>query len=264
MQAISYEELQRVVATRDLGLRINLRKVLERTTTHQELVSVLVRYGGWNQCFKGATAGLVAQLHRSQNVFGYFGAQEAACGVYEAITDEFRDRHDSLLWAFLKGVSDFFFFSHEPAAILMRHPSVLAAQQEIWKGYGEICYDDLPKLVAAAGFHAGSEFMAAFHEFPQLDEFFTQCRPKTKEYLERKYVQIGRRNYSCYGWVKDHAEEIEQRHFSASLDVFTAIMHVGAETKQYFLDGFLRFLEIQEELMDVLSLPIPLPPLEAV
>ncbi|GEM_PF-4126800 len=100
--------------------------------------------------------------------------------------------------------------------------------------------------------------MAAFHEFPQLNAFFTGPRQKTREYLEATYIQIGRRNYSAYGWVKDHAEEIEQRHFSAALSAFTAILHVGPETREYFLDGFARFLQIQEEFMNVLTESVPL------
>lgn len=257
MKEISCEELQQIVATHNIGSRRTLREVLERTETLEDLVSVLARYGGWNQCLKGPGAGLVAQLHRSQDLFGYFEAQEASSGVFEALVDEFRDRHDFLLQAFLEGTAVFFYVSREAVLNLMRHPSVLAAQQKLWEGYGETCYGDLQKLVMAVGFHCGSEFMAAFHEFPELDAFLTERWPEAKKYLETTSIPIGRRNYPAYGWVKDHAEGIELRHFNASLDVFTAIMHAEGETRKYFLDGFLKFLKVQEEFMDVLALPVP-------
>jgi hypothetical protein len=247
---------------------------LEAARDPQHFVSVLARYIQFNSAFGPGLANLSGEVAARQGLFQDKDeplrlvadrAAHVASDFFYAAVDEFddratpwRDTHRTLAQATLKAVGGFFGYTPLQLNDVIRiNAATSAAIAAVSEGYG--IGEKLPDehLFSAMGFHTGSEVLAD-QEFTLLDEHLRKARPEMVKALEPATVEMLGEKHKAYYWISIHTG-VEAEHFDAALKgVNNALrFYAGADdparVKQWILDGFTRFADVQAAFMNGLA-----------
>jgi len=254
------------------GKRI-FASALEQTVSSEELLCVLGRYIHFNSVFGSGVANLAGEIGSRQDLFRDSDetvtlvadrSVEVAADVFVAAIDEFGDHnnirrstHRTLAQATLKAAGSFFGLSSAALdEIAQPYEATLAAMRRVRNGYRINQTIDEPKIFRAIGFHIASEVLAD-EEFNVLDTYMRANQPELVEYLTKTRVPIGDSENAAYRWVQIHTS-VEADHFAAAVKSANQALryYAGSETqsriKNWILDGFREFVEVQKEFMESL------------
>ena len=264
MKEITIAELEAILAASRTSRRTLGSALREGAGDEQRFFDILVCYVEWNRDFKSSAVGLVGETNIREDLFGATGAESIAAAIYRATTDEFLGRHGTRAHAMLRATARLLRIPNAEArlACLVRHPTVRAAQREIFCSYG-YRYDmnDPSALARALGSHIGSELLASAEEFPELDKFFSARFPEVQERLRQENIEVGGVLYPLYDWVVEHMS-VEIDHFNAAVEGANEMIrhYTGRESKaqvrSWIMEGFADFVEVQAKFMETLAVPV--------
>ena len=272
MSAITWEDLQPVLAVHQ-GAEA-LRVAVDGAGTPPHFLSVVARYIQFNSAFGPGLANLAGEIAARQGLFQDKDepvriladrAAEVAADFFYAAVDEFddratpwRDTHRTLAQATLKGMGAFYGYSPvQLNDVLNVNPATEDAMDLVWEGYGVGANLEEARLFRAMGFHTGSEILAD-QEFVVLDKALRAKRADLVSALENMKVPLLGERHNAYYWVRIHTG-VEAEHFDAALKgVNNALrFYAGADdparVKQWILDGFTRFADVQAAFMNGLA-----------
>jgi hypothetical protein len=270
--AVGRQDLQAVLSSHR-GNEM-LRSALESARDAPHLLSVLGRYIQFNSAFGAGVANLAGEIAARQGLFRD-GAEPVAiladraadvgADFFYAAVDEFddratpwRDTHRTLAQATLKGMGSFFGYRPEQLnGVIRLNPATQRAMAQVWEGYGVGARLEDKRLFQAMGFHTGSEVLAD-QEFVIIDSVFKTTRPEMVAGLEAMRVELLGEKHNAYYWVRIHTG-VEAEHFDAALRGSNKALRYYAgpnelgQVKEWILEGFSRFAEVQADFMAALG-----------
>lgn len=253
-----------------------LRAAFEAGVEPAALLSVIGRYVQFNSAFGPGLANLAGEIAARQGLFRdpdepvrilADRAAEVAADFFSAAVDEFddratpwRDTHRTLAQATVKGMGLHFGYALAQLndVIRINGPTTLAMAR-VGEGYGVGRPLSEEELLAAMGFHLGSEILAD-EEFRVIDRVLRERRPELVQALEEMRVEILGRKHDAYYWIRIHTG-VEAEHFDAALKGVNRALefYAGASepvaVKRTILGGFTRFATVQAEFMEGLGEP---------
>ena len=269
---ISVADLQPLLVRHE-GNRL-FKRAWEQMITPTALLSVLGRYVHFNATFGGCVANLAGEVGVRQDLFRDAEepitaladrSMEIGSDIFAAAVDEFddratphRDTHRSLASATLIGAGRF--FHQDDAALDTLFQPDAATRQAVLRvhdGYGVNRSLDEAALFQAIGFHAGSEIIAD-EEFRILDGCLRAQFPDLVAALETTKVHINDEHHAAYHWIHIHTS-VEADHFAfalrganRALRFYTGASEDG-QAKQWILEGFAQFADVQTAFMAALA-----------
>lgn len=189
------------------------------------LFRFFARYTSWNGFFGSGVASLAGKIGRSRAVFVDPQAAGALLGdrsvfvasfFFDAARDEFddrdtvhRDTHRCLAQATLSGILRFAQKNQAAdagqVAALMREPAWLRSlNRKVAEGYGNGSSDTRESIMAAIGYHLGSEILAD-REFSLIDEYMRSEQKALAAYMKRTKIEIAGQAHVAYQWLQIHS-----------------------------------------------------------
>ena len=192
----------------------------------QGLLRFFARYTSWNGFFGSGVASLAGKIGRSRAVFVDPAETLALLGdrsvfvasfFFDAARDEFddrdtvhRDTHRCLAQAALGGILQFAQKNGYSAGAgevnkLLREPMWLhKLNRKVAQGYGSGGEDTREAIMAAIGYHLGSEILAD-REFSLIDEYMRSEQKALTAYMKKAKVSIAAQNHVAYQWIQIHS-----------------------------------------------------------
>ena len=190
------------------------------------LLRFFARYTSWNGFFGSGVAALSAKIGRSRAVFMDPAVAVALLGdrsvfvasfFFDAARDEFddrdtvhRDTHRCLAQATLGGLLQFarkndFAADIEAVNKLLHEPRWLhTLNRKVAQGYGNGSKDTLEAIMAAIGYHLGSEILAD-REFSLLDEYMRSEQKALTAFMKKARINIAGQDHVAYQWIQIHS-----------------------------------------------------------
>lgn len=190
------------------------------------LLRFFARYTSWNGFFGSGVASLSGKIGRSRAMFVDPTTPETLLGdrsvfvasfFFDAARDEFddrdtvhRDTHRCLAQATLGGILRYARNEGYAAASAevnrhMREPAWLRTlNAKVAHGYGNATPDTRESIMAAIGYHLGSELLAD-REFSLIDEYMRTEQRKLTAFLKRAKIKISGQDHVCYQWLQIHS-----------------------------------------------------------
>ncbi len=192
----------------------------------QGLLRFFVRYTSWNGFFGSGVASLSGKIGRSRAVFIDPAETVALLGdrsvfvasfFFDAARDEFddrdtvyRDTHRCLAQATLGGILQFAQkkgYAADAGEInkLLCEPKWLQKlNRKVARGYGSGSEDTRKAIMAAIGYHLGSEILAD-REFSLIDEYMRNEQKALTAYMKKTKISIAGQNHVAYQWIRIHS-----------------------------------------------------------
>jgi|SRR5579871_6321954 len=252
---------------------MTFEQCLHRITEGDSLIRLLGRYIHFNSVFGGGVANLAGEIASRQDLFRDTEepvalladrSVEVASDVFFAAVDEFddrstpyRDTHRTLAQATLKGTGRFYGYDGEGLnALIQPNEATLIAMEQVRAGYGLNRALEAAQLFRALGFHAGSEILAD-HEFSILDAYLRAAHPQLVAFLNETKVEINGASHQSYFWIQIHTS-VEADHFAyAAKGANRALRYYtgqeAAQAKQWLIEGFAAFADVQAAFMEGLA-----------
>ena len=270
---VTREDLQHVLASHHGNA--SLTAAFEAAASKPErLICVLARYIQFNGTFGPGLANLAGEIAARQGLFRdpaepvvilQDRAAEVAADFFHAAVDEFddtatawRDTHRTLAQATLKGLGRVSGYAPEALNELIHIDAATRdAMASVAEGYGIAAALSDERLFRGMGFHAGSEVLAD-QEFTIIDSVLRAKCPDVVKALLTTEVEILGNKHNAYYWISIHTS-VEADHFEAAVrGVNNALrFYAGSEDravpKQWILDGFCHFADVQAAFMAALA-----------
>lgn len=190
------------------------------------LMRFFARYTSWNGFFGSGVASLAGKIGRSRAMFVDPACAETLLGdrsvfvasfFFDAARDEFddrdtvhRDTHRCLAQATLGGILRFARkagYADGPAAVnrYLREPAWLhTLNRKVAEGYGNGSDDTPETIMAAIGYHLGSELLAD-REFSLIDQYMRREQKALTAFLKKAKMDIAGQDHACYQWLNIHS-----------------------------------------------------------
>ena len=190
------------------------------------LLRFFARYTSWNGFFGSGVASLSGKIGRSRAVFADPAAAVALLGdrsvfvasfFFDSARDEFddrdtvhRDTHRCLAQATLAGILQFAGKSERAADAgdvnkRLREPAWLhTLNRKVAQGYGNGSDDTRESIMAAIGYHLGSEILAD-REFSLIDEYMRSEQKALTAFMKKTKIDIAGQKHVAYQWIRIHS-----------------------------------------------------------
>lgn len=190
------------------------------------LLRFFARYTSWNGFFGSGVASLSGKIGRSRTTFVDQTIAErllndrsvfVASFFFDAARDEFddrdtehRDTHRCLAQATLAGLLRFarqqgYAASTAELNKMLNEPAWLKTlNAKVAQGYGNGSEDSRDAIMAAIGYHLGSEILAD-REFSMIDEYLRKEQKEVTRFLKKARQDIAGQSHSCYQWLQIHS-----------------------------------------------------------
>ena len=190
------------------------------------LLRFFARYTSWNGFFGSGVASLSGKIGRSRAVFVDQAAALTLLGdrsvfvasfFFDAARDEFddrdtvhRDTHRCLAQATLSGILRFARKNDYVADVdeingYLREPGWLQKlNRKVAEGYGNGSEDTRESIMAAIGYHLGSEILAD-REFSLIDEYMRNEQKALTAYMKKTRINIAGQGHVAYQWLQIHS-----------------------------------------------------------
>lgn len=269
IDTIEKSDLEPIIARHQSGGAFS--RVLDQVQSPADLIRVLACYIHFNATFGGGVANLAGETAIRQNLFRTADEEvkliadrsaEVASDIFFAAIDEFddratfhRDTHRSLAQATLKATGAF--FGYTPQALdrlIWINDATTGAIRQVQEGYCVNRSVTEDTLFQAIGFHIGSEILAD-DEFNVFDRFLRNRYAELVTHLENSKVEIDGVKHAAYYWVHVHTS-VEADHFGAAVKAANRSLryYAGGENtatvKEWIIEGFGKFAEVQGRFMD--------------
>ena len=190
------------------------------------LLRFFARYTSWNGFFGSGVASLAGKIGRSRAVFVDPTAAVTLLGdrsvfvasfFFDAARDEFddrdtvhRDTHRCLAQATLSGILQFANkkgYAADTGEInkFLREPKWLhSLNRKVAEGYGNGSDDTRESIMAAIGYHLGSEILAD-REFSLIDEYMRREQKALAAFMKKAKIKIADQDHIAYQWLQIHS-----------------------------------------------------------
>ena len=190
------------------------------------LLRFFARYTSWNGFFGSGVASLAGKIGRSRAVFVDPTAAVTMVGdrsvfvasfFFDAARDEFddrdtvhRDTHRCLAQATLSGILQFANkkgYAADTGEInkFLREPKWLhSLNRKVAEGYGNGSEDTRESIMAAIGYHLGSEILAD-REFSLIDEYMRREQKTLAAFMKKAKIKIAGQDHIAYQWLQIHS-----------------------------------------------------------
>ncbi|MFZ6639411.1 hypothetical protein ACO0LL_06680 [Undibacterium sp. TC4M20W] len=190
------------------------------------LLRFFARYTSWNGFFGSGVASLSGKIGRSRTMFVDQTVAERllndrsvfiASFFFDAARDEFddrdteyRDTHRCLAQATLAGLLRYarqqgYAASTAELNKMLNEPAWLKTlNAKVAQGYGNGSEDNRDAIMAAIGYHLGSEILAD-REFSMIDEYLRKEQKEVTRFLKKAKQEIAGQSHPCYQWLQIHS-----------------------------------------------------------